>query len=115
MAGKTGTAQVRGQADTSLFAAYGPARQPGMTVRTEAEIAIAVVLEEAGFGSTAAAPITRAILEPFATGSVPTARTFDELDREQTARLEQLAAEAAAAEAGAGGDDEVAATGEDGA
>ncbi len=86
VAGKTGTAQVTGKADTSLFAAYGP------TNRGEPEIAIAVVLEESGFGSSAAAPITRAILEPLATDSLPRARTFDEIDRDQARLLAQLAA-----------------------
>jgi penicillin-binding protein 2 len=92
VAGKTGTAQVGGLADTSLFAAYGP------TNAGEPEIAIAVVLEEAGFGSTAAAPVARAILEPIATDSVPRARTFDELDRAQAELLDRIAAEQAAAD-----------------
>ena len=78
VAGKTGTAQVRGQADTSLFAAYGPVNSG------EPEIAVSVVLEEAGLGSAVAAPVTRAILEPVATDSVSRARTLDDLDREQT-------------------------------
>ncbi len=90
VAGKTGTAQVTGKADSSVFAAYGP------TNFGEPEIAIAVVLEEAGFGSSAAAPVARAILEPIATDSVPRARTFDELDREQAEVLAQIAADQAA-------------------
>src|SRR5205085_3019577 len=53
VAGKTGTAQVRGKQDTALFAAYAPADNP--------EWAVAVVLEEAGFGGSVAAPVARRI------------------------------------------------------
>ena len=103
VAGKTGTAEVVGKADTSLFAAYGP------TNLGEPEIAIAVVLEESGFGSSAAAPITRAILEPVATDSVPRARTFDEIEQAQS-DLRRLAAAAAEADEGSGAEPVEAAT-----
>ncbi len=63
LAGKTGTAQVRGKQDSALFAAFGPVNNP--------QFAIAVVLEEAGFGGSAAAPVARRILE----GSLGTAPT----------------------------------------
>jgi penicillin-binding protein 2 len=64
VAGKTGTAEVDGKADTALFVGYGgPAGEaPSYT--------IAVVLEEAGFGGEAAAPVARWILEPIS-GQVP--------------------------------------------
>ncbi|MDP9442222.1 MAG: penicillin-binding protein 2 [Actinomycetota bacterium] len=55
LAGKTGTAQVRGKQDSALFAAFGPVSNP--------QYAIAVVLEEAGFGGSAAAPVARRVLE----------------------------------------------------
>jgi penicillin-binding protein 2 len=55
VAGKTGTAQVNGRADTSLFAAVAPATDPRYVV--------VAVVEEAGFGSTVAAPIARRVLE----------------------------------------------------
>ncbi|MDP6947349.1 MAG: penicillin-binding transpeptidase domain-containing protein, partial [Myxococcota bacterium] len=55
IAGKTGTAEVRGKADTSLFVAFGPAEDPGITV--------AAVIEEAGFGSQVAAPLVARLLE----------------------------------------------------
>jgi penicillin-binding protein 2 len=58
VAGKTGTAQVVGKADSSLFAAYAPASNP--------RYAISVVVEEAGFGSRVAAPVARRVLEPLA-------------------------------------------------
>src|SRR6185295_8888815 len=53
--GKTGTAQVNGKADTSLFVAVAPANDPAFVV--------AAVVEESGFGSVVAAPIVRKVLE----------------------------------------------------
>lgn len=55
VAGKTGTAEVNGKGDTSLFAAYAPADNP--------RYVISVVMEEAGLGSSAAAPVARRVLE----------------------------------------------------
>ena len=55
VAGKTGTAQVRGKQDSALFAAFAPADNP--------QYAVAVILEESGFGGTAAAPVARRVLE----------------------------------------------------
>jgi len=61
IAGKTGTAQVGGKQDTALFAAFAPSDQP--------QYAIAVVLEEAGFGGSSAAPVARRIFEGIVTGA----------------------------------------------
>jgi penicillin-binding protein 2 len=58
IAGKTGTAEVNNKADTALFAAFGPAHDP--------QYAIAIVLEESGFGGIAAAPVARALFDVFA-------------------------------------------------
>ena len=58
VAGKTGTAQVGGKQDTALFVAMAPAESPRYIV--------AVVLEEAGFGGEAAAPVARRILQGLA-------------------------------------------------
>ena len=58
VAGKTGTAQVFGKQDSALFAAFAPADHP--------QYAISVVLEEAGFGGSAAAPVARRVLEGIA-------------------------------------------------
>jgi penicillin-binding protein 2 len=55
VASKTGTAQVNGKADTSVYAAYAPADAP--------RYAAAAVLEEAGFGADAAAPVIRHVFE----------------------------------------------------
>jgi penicillin-binding protein 2 len=63
VAGKTGTAQVSGRADTAVFAAFAPANAP--------RYAAAAFLEESGFGGVAAAPLVRRILEPLALGAPP--------------------------------------------
>jgi penicillin-binding protein 2 len=76
-AGKTGTAQVyslRGDKydakrvgerfrDHALFIAYAPAEQP--------RIALAVLVENGGFGAQAAAPIARQVFDYFLTGKKP--------------------------------------------
>jgi penicillin-binding protein 2 len=55
--GKTGTSEVIGQKSHSLFVAFGPAEKP--------EIAIAVVVENGGFGSIAAAPIAKEVFQAY--------------------------------------------------
>jgi penicillin-binding protein 2 len=55
VAGKTGTAQVSGKQDFALFTAFAPANDP--------KYVVTVVMEEAGFGAQAAAPVARRILE----------------------------------------------------
>jgi len=64
LASKTGTAEVNGKADSSLFVAYGPVGSP--------QYVVFAILEESGFGSEAAAPVVRRVLEPLA-GQVPAA------------------------------------------
>ena len=53
--GKTGTAQVQGKADTSLFASYAPLEQP--------RFAVAAVMEESGFGAEASGEVVRHVYE----------------------------------------------------
>jgi penicillin-binding protein 2 len=55
IAGKTGTAQVKGKGDTSLFAAI-------FAASNKQYVAVAVV-EQAGFGAQTAAPIVRNVIE----------------------------------------------------
>ncbi|MGH8662023.1 MAG: penicillin-binding transpeptidase domain-containing protein, partial [Burkholderiales bacterium] len=77
-AGKTGTAQVIGikqgekyeesrvqeeLRDHSLFIAYAPAENP--------RIALAVIVENAGFGARAAAPLARKVLDYYLLGKMP--------------------------------------------
>ena len=62
-AGKTGTSQVpHGQKDHSLFVMFAPVDKP--------KIAIAVVVENGGFGATFAAPIATLVAEKYLTGEV---------------------------------------------
>ena len=67
VAGKTGTAEVRGKADTAVFAAFGPVDEP--------RFAMSVFLEEAGFGSRSAAPFVARVMEKLVTGTVEEAPT----------------------------------------
>ncbi|WP_309545485.1 penicillin-binding protein 2 [Aquitalea aquatica] len=78
MAGKTGTAQVvaikqgakynasalaEQYRDHSWFVAFAPVDKP--------RIAVAVIVENAGFGAAAAAPIARGLFDYYMTGKVP--------------------------------------------
>ncbi len=60
--GKTGTVQNPGK-DHSMFIAFGPKDDP--------KIAIAVVVENSGFGSTWAAPIATLMMEKYISGHIP--------------------------------------------
>lgn len=55
--GKTGTSEIIGQKSHSLYVAFGPADKP--------EVAIAVVVENGGFGSVAAAPIAKEVFQAY--------------------------------------------------
>ncbi len=55
VAGKTGTAQVDGKADTSLFASFAPIDNP--------RFAVAAVMEESGFGAEASGEVVRHVYE----------------------------------------------------
>lgn len=81
VAGKTGTAEVLGLADNSLFAAFGPSGSTRWgTPVLEPEYAMVAVLEESGFGSRAAAPMVARVFDLFARDAVPTALTQDQID-----------------------------------
>jgi penicillin-binding protein 2 len=60
--GKTGTAQNPHGKDHSIFVAFAPKDDP--------QIAIAVYVENAGFGSTFAAPIASLMIEKYMTGRI---------------------------------------------
>jgi len=86
MAAKTGTAQVVGKADSSIFAGFGPAdgRPP--------RYAISVIIPEAGFGGDVAAPLALRIMKPVSEGRLSPAcpstderRCAAELERQLTA------------------------------
>ena len=60
--GKTGTVQNPDRPDHSVFMAFAPRNNP--------QIAIAVYVEEAGFGGTWAAPIASLMMEKYIKGSI---------------------------------------------
>ena len=60
--GKTGTAQNPHGKDHSIFIAFAPKDDP--------KIAIAVYVENVGFGSTWAAPITSLMIEEYLTDTI---------------------------------------------
>lgn len=84
MAGKTGTAQVvaikqgakynasalaEQYRDHSWFVAFAPVDKP--------RIAVAIIVENAGFGAAAAAPIARGLFDYYMTGKVPSSISGD--------------------------------------
>jgi penicillin-binding protein 2 len=56
-AGKTGTSEVVGRRSHALFVGYGPAAKP--------EIAVAVIVENAGYGGVAALPVAHEIYKVY--------------------------------------------------
>ena len=63
IAGKTGTAQNPHGKDHAVFVAFAPYESP--------KIAVAVLIENAGFGATWAAPIAKKIIETYVRRSMP--------------------------------------------
>jgi penicillin-binding protein 2 len=97
-AGKTGTAQVVGmkqnekynakliaehKRDHSLYIAYAPADKP--------RIAIAVVVENGGFGATAAAPIVKKALDYYLLGKKPQEKDRTPVPKEDSANARPVA------------------------
>ncbi|MBV9823093.1 MAG: penicillin-binding protein 2, partial [Actinobacteria bacterium] len=78
--GKTGTAEVYGKSDTSWLASWGPV-QPGAPV-TDARYVVVGMVEQAGTGASAAAPMVRQVYEgllgaygkPVVPGGVPASK-----------------------------------------
>ena len=60
--GKTGTVQNPHGEDHSMFIAFAPLENP--------KIAIAVIVENSGYGSTWAAPIASLLMEKYLTGKI---------------------------------------------
>ncbi len=80
VAGKTGTAQNPHGEDHSIFVAYAPVDDP--------KIAIAVVVENSGFGSRFAAPIASLMIEKYLNDTISTPRIYLE-ERMMTSTLIQ--------------------------
>lgn len=78
LCGKTGTAQNPHGKDHSIFIAFAPRENP--------QIAIAVYVENAGFGATYAAPIASLMIERYLKGQISEKRKFLE-ERMVTANL----------------------------
>ncbi len=68
--GKTGTAENPHGDDHSLFVAFAPKEDP--------QIAIAVIVENAGYGSDYAAPIATLMIEKYLNDSIPEGRKWIE-------------------------------------
>ena len=66
LCGKTGTAQNPHGKDHSVFIGFGPREDP--------KIAVAILIENGGFGATWAAPMTSLIMERYITGSDKTSK-----------------------------------------
>jgi len=66
--GKTGTAQNAHGEDHSVFCAFAPKVNP--------KIAIAVIVENSGFGSTFAAPVASLLMERYLNGRVDSSRAW---------------------------------------
>jgi penicillin-binding protein 2 len=71
MCGKTGTVQNNHGKDHSLFVGFAPRENP--------VIAIAVVVENAGFGATWAAPIASLMIEQYMYGKIERTELFDRI------------------------------------
>lgn len=69
MAGKTGTAQNPHGEDHGWFIAFAPADNP--------QIAVAGLMENAGFGSITAAPVVSLIVEKYLTGEIDRQFVYD--------------------------------------
>ncbi len=66
VAGKTGTAENPRGKDHAVFIAYAPADDP--------QVAVGVIVENAGFGSTTAAPIASLMIEQYMRGQIASAQ-----------------------------------------
>ncbi|MBE9141664.1 penicillin-binding protein 2 [Planktothrix mougeotii] len=73
--GKTGTSEVLGQTSHSLYVGFGPASKP--------EIAIAVVVENGGYGSKSAAPIAKAIFQTYFNKNKPASEAVNAQNTEE--------------------------------
>lgn len=76
MCGKTGTVENSRGKDHSLFVGFAPRDNP--------KIAVAVVVENAGFGATWAAPIASMMMEQYLKGSVERTELFERIANSAT-------------------------------
>lgn len=76
MAGKTGTVQNNHGKDHSMFVGFAPRENP--------KIAIAVVVENAGFGATWAAPIASMMMEQYLNGTIERQELYNQISTSVT-------------------------------
>lgn len=76
MCGKTGTVQNNHGKDHSLFVGFAPRENP--------VIAIAVVVENAGFGATWAAPVASLMMEQYIYGKIKRTELYDRISTSVT-------------------------------
>jgi len=75
MCGKTGTAQNPHGKDHAIFMGFAPMEEP--------KIAIAVIVENAGFGATWACPVATLMMEQYLTDSISNQDLYDRLSTTQ--------------------------------
>ena len=71
MCGKTGTVQNPHGKDHAIFIGFAPMDNP--------QIAVAVVVENAGFGATWAAPIATLMMEQYLTGTITRKHIYNKM------------------------------------
>jgi penicillin-binding protein 2 len=82
VAGKTGTAENPAGEDHSVFIAYAPTEDP--------QVAVGIIVENAGFGSQAAAPIASLMIEQYFRGTVTRPDLVAQVRARRSAGGEQL-------------------------
>lgn len=75
MCGKTGTVQNPHGKDHAIFIGFAPMESP--------KIAVAVVVENAGFGATWAAPIASLMMEQYLTDTIQRTAVFERIKNEK--------------------------------
>lgn len=108
ISGKTGTAEVYGKQDTSWLASWGPV-QPGQDA-SNAKFVVVGMIEQAGTGASAAAPMVRKIYEgllgvggaPVVAGSEPATTMPTVVARPLSTQSEAAAGKSATSTASAG-------------
>ena len=88
MAGKTGTAEVQGKADSAWFVGFGPVKP-----QEPPRYVFSVLLEESGFGGRLAAPVAAFVFNDLLFNAIPPVLSSDQLlactDQEGTTTLER--------------------------
>lgn len=84
MCGKTGTAENPHGDEHAVFVCFAPKENP--------KIAVAVYIENAGFGATWAAPVASLMVEKYLTGEISEGRKYLEEKMKGTSLLHKVPA-----------------------